>query len=226
MKIALTIAGLNDLEVKAGDIMNAYLTAPITEKVWTVIVKEWGPGAVKKAIIVRALYGLKYAGAAFRKHLAYCMRVLGYKSCPAYHDLWYTASVDLDGDKYYSYILCYVDDILVVHHDVMTIMKKINKFFLMKPDSIGDPNMYLWAKIKYHKTPSGMWYWTMSPSKYVHESCNNCKDHPNNNFDGKYKLPKQAPNPFVMVYEAELDTSTFFDPDSAKLRYGKIGSES
>ena len=39
VRIALTIAALNDLEVKAGDIMNAYLTAPITEKVWTVLGK-------------------------------------------------------------------------------------------------------------------------------------------------------------------------------------------
>ena len=39
VRIALTIATLNVLEVKAGDIMNAYLTAPITEKVWTVLGK-------------------------------------------------------------------------------------------------------------------------------------------------------------------------------------------
>ena len=111
VRMALTIAALNDLEVKAGDIMNAYLTAPIPEKVWTVLGKEGGPDAGKKAIIVRALYGLKSAGAAFRKHLADCMRVLCYKSFPADHDLWYKAAVDLDGDKYYSYIICYIDDI-------------------------------------------------------------------------------------------------------------------
>jgi hypothetical protein len=34
--IALTLAALNDLEVKMADIENAYPTAPITEKVWTV----------------------------------------------------------------------------------------------------------------------------------------------------------------------------------------------
>ena len=74
----------------------------------------------------------------------------------------------------------------------MPIMKKINKFFLLKPDSVGDPNMYLGAKIKYHKTPNGVWYWTMSPSKYVREACKNCKDHLSNNFDDKYKLTKQS----------------------------------
>ena len=108
VRIALTIAALNDLEVKAGDIMNAYLTAQITEQVLDLLGKEWGPDAGKKEIIVRALYGLKYAGADICKHLADCMRALGYKSCLADHDIWYKAEVELDGDKYYSYIFFYV----------------------------------------------------------------------------------------------------------------------
>jgi hypothetical protein len=37
VRIALTLAALNDLDVKMADIENAYLTAPITEKVWTVL---------------------------------------------------------------------------------------------------------------------------------------------------------------------------------------------
>ena len=100
VRIALIIAALNDLQVKAGEIMNAYLTAPITEKGWTVLGKEWGPDSGKKSIIVRALYVIKSASAAFRKHLSDCMRVLGYKSCPDDNDLWYKAAVDLEGDKY------------------------------------------------------------------------------------------------------------------------------
>jgi hypothetical protein len=66
VRIALTLAALNDLDVKMADIENAYLTAPITEKVWTVIGPEFGDDAGKRALIVRALYGLKSAGTAFR----------------------------------------------------------------------------------------------------------------------------------------------------------------
>jgi hypothetical protein len=36
-RIALTLAALNDLDVKMADIENAYLTAPMTDKVWTVL---------------------------------------------------------------------------------------------------------------------------------------------------------------------------------------------
>ena len=35
--IYLTLAALNYLPVKVADIQNAYITAPVTEKIWTVI---------------------------------------------------------------------------------------------------------------------------------------------------------------------------------------------
>jgi hypothetical protein len=37
VRVAPTLAALNDLDVKMADIENAYLMAPITEKVWTVL---------------------------------------------------------------------------------------------------------------------------------------------------------------------------------------------
>jgi len=42
IRIALLMAALNDLNVKVGDILNAYITAPITKKVWTVLGPEFG----------------------------------------------------------------------------------------------------------------------------------------------------------------------------------------
>ena len=84
VRIALTIAALNDLQVKAGDVINAYVTAPCSEKIWNVLGKEFGKDQGKTAIIVRALYGLKFSGAAFHAHLADCMRSMG--STNASHD--------------------------------------------------------------------------------------------------------------------------------------------
>ena len=88
MRIDLTFASLNELEVKTGDVENAYITAPITEKVLTVLGPEFGADTGKHAIIVQALYGLKSAGAAFRAHLADMMRVIRYVPCKAGLDLW------------------------------------------------------------------------------------------------------------------------------------------
>jgi hypothetical protein len=79
VRIAFTLAALNDLENKMADIDNAYLTAPLTEKVWCIFGPEFGEDAGKKALIVRALYGLKSTDAAFRNHHAECMTHLGWK---------------------------------------------------------------------------------------------------------------------------------------------------
>ena len=59
VRIALTIVTLNKLQVKAGDVMNAYVTAPCSEDIWCILGAEFGADQRKKAIIVRALYVLK-----------------------------------------------------------------------------------------------------------------------------------------------------------------------
>ncbi len=35
--LALTIVSLDDLEVKVGDVLNAYITAPVKEKAWIIL---------------------------------------------------------------------------------------------------------------------------------------------------------------------------------------------
>lgn len=90
VRIALTIAALNGLDVLAGDIQNAYLNAPCDEKIWTILGDEFGPElSGKRALVVRALYGLKSAGASHRAHLASRMEHLGFKSCLSDPDLWF-----------------------------------------------------------------------------------------------------------------------------------------
>jgi hypothetical protein len=139
VRLALTLAALNDLDVKMADIENAYLTAPITEKVWTVLGPEFGDESGKRALIVRALYRLKSSGAAFRNHLAECMKNLGWNPYRA-RDLWMKAEARPgDGVLYWAYILIYVDDILCVHHDPGAPLVKLDEYFKMKEGSIQVP---------------------------------------------------------------------------------------
>jgi hypothetical protein len=149
VRIALTLATLNDLEVKAADILNAYISAPIKEKVWCVLGPDFGSDAGKSAIIVCTLYGLKSAGEAFHAHLVDCMQHLSYMPCPANPDLWYKeVKQPVTGVSYYSYILIYVDDISCIHHDAMPVLDRLNQYCTLKPSSVGAPSMYLGAKLK------------------------------------------------------------------------------
>ena len=124
--LASVISALDELDVNYGDVWNAYITAPIEEKVWTAFGPEFGNDVGKRALIVRALCGLRSAGAAFCAHLGSCMQ--GLEHCLSDPDLW-KKSVVISDDKYehYSYILCYVDDIMVIHNDSLSILKKIDR---------------------------------------------------------------------------------------------------
>ena len=88
VNIALLLEALNDVKVKTADIENSYITAPCSEKIYTVLGPEFGLEAEKKAFRVRELYGLKSAGALFRNHLADCMQHIGFIPCLANPDLW------------------------------------------------------------------------------------------------------------------------------------------
>jgi hypothetical protein len=166
VRITLTLATLNDLDAMMGDIENVYLTAPITEKVWTVLGPEFGEDAGKQALIVRALYGLKSAGAAFRNHLESCMEHLGWKPCLADRYLWMKEETRPDYSvKYWAYILIYVDDILCVHNDPGTSFDQIDNYFNMKPGSIMEPLFYLGSKLKKTVMPNGVVAWFMISRK-------------------------------------------------------------
>ena len=62
-------------------------------------------------LIVRALYGLKSSGAAWRPKLAETMLYFEYSPTHADPDVWMKRATKEDGTPYYKYILVYVDDI-------------------------------------------------------------------------------------------------------------------
>ena len=93
-------------------------------------------------------------------------------------DLWLWPKVKPeDGHKYYAYALLYVDDILLIHHDVTQCLKDIERFFKMKSRSIGDPDFYLGAKLRPIRLSDGTMAWAMSSSKYIQAAVNNVKDY-------------------------------------------------
>jgi Reverse transcriptase (RNA-dependent DNA polymerase) len=190
IRIGLLIAALNDLEVFAADIQNAYLTSPCEEKIYTILGEEFGPHRKgKKAIVVRALYGLKSAGASFRNHLASCLGHLGFTSSRGDPDVWFRPAQKSNGEEYYEYLFVYTDDILAIGVDPKDILMKLNKYFKLKPDSIHPPDDYLGTKIKKTVLPNGASAWGQSSSHYVRNAVKNLEEWMVK--EGR-KLPKKA----------------------------------
>ena len=81
--------------------------------------------AGKVCVIVRALYGLKSSGAAWRSHFANDLRDMGFQSTLADPDVWYRPATKKNGFKYYEYILVYVDDQLTISENAMHITKQL-----------------------------------------------------------------------------------------------------
>jgi hypothetical protein len=77
------------------------------------------------------------------------MHHLDYESCLADPDLWSMAKTRPDDRfEYYSYVLIYVADILVTSHEDKEDLGKIDYYLKLKPDSIGDPDIYLGSKVR------------------------------------------------------------------------------
>lgn len=221
VRIGFLIAALNDLELMSGDISNAYLNATTKEKIWFRAGTEFGNQKGQRVKIVKALYGLPGSGNAWRAALADVLRNhMGFTSSLADPDVWYKAETKANGDTYYSYILCYVDDVLLIHETPKKLMDMLESVYPLKSDSIGQPMVYLGANIQ--KLPSNTpdkECWGASAEQYVKEAVANVKQRLKQDgyaFNKKLSDPNYSPQqPFSHIkYRPELDTvNTFFGND-------------
>ena len=68
---------------------------------------------------------------------------------------------------YYAYILLHANDILCIHHDAESVLAKFDKYFKLKPYSIGELDMYSGSKIRPMELENSVWAWDLGPSRYV-----------------------------------------------------------
>ena len=168
VRLFFLIAALNDLDILACDIQNAYLNAGTKEKNWFVAGLEFGPQNVgKPVLIVKALYGLRSSGAQWREHMANTLRTAGFKSCQADADVWLRPAVKADGTKYYEYVLCYVDDILCGSEHPQKFMDYLATAYTLKKGSVKEPDIYLGADVKKFTTGVEGSAWGISSDSYV-----------------------------------------------------------
>jgi len=222
VRIAFLIAALNGLSIEAADIGNAYINAPCREKIGITCGPEWGPMAGRKAKVVKALYGLKSSGAAWRAHLAEVIRdFMGFQMCRADNDVWFRRAMKPNGTPYYEYILVYTDDILCISMDPHSILVKLDHYFLLKPDSIGPPKQYLGASVSKFTPPGATEEcWCMGSEQYVKEAIRNVE---NWLTQRAAKLRTGTKSPLSPSYHPELDVSPPCNDEEISYYHQQIG---
>jgi Reverse transcriptase (RNA-dependent DNA polymerase) len=208
VRIALLVAALNDLDLKACDIQNAYLTADCRERIYTVAGPEFGSEKGSLMIIKKALYGLKSSGAAFRSLLSECLHGMGYSATKADPDVYIRKAVKPNGFEYYEMVLCYVDDILCLSHKVAAMMEELQTVFKLKDDKVEAPDIYLGAKLE-HKVLNGCPMWTMTSDSYVATAVKNLEERLAKQ---GLRLPSKCVTPLASGVRPEMDASPELTP--------------
>ena len=222
IRIALTYAALNGLPVYGADIQNAYLQAPTSEKHYIICGPEFGlENEGKKAVIVRALYGGKSAGADYWRHVRKAMDEMGFSSCKADPEVWMRPGIKDDGSEYWQYVLLYTDDILcVMEHPEKFLREEMGTRFTLKEKSIGPPTQYLGNKVSNITLENGPSCWSFSSSQYVQSAVKNVEETLDKSGE---KLPTRAKSPWPSNYRPEADISPELSPTKATYFQSLIG---
>ena len=176
----------------------------------------------KKAVIVRALYGMKSSGAAWRDMISsYLKREMNFDMCLADNDIWYKESTKRNGEKYYSYICIYVDDILICSENPKEHMDKLGEVFHLKPESVKEPDVYLGADVRKKETDGGRMIWITGANKYLKEALRVSNDLLKK---GGLRVSGSAKCPYSNTgYRPELDISSLCNPEQMQMYQQLIG---
>jgi hypothetical protein len=95
------LAQLNDLELVTVDITNAYVHADCPEKVCAMAGPKFGKYEGCVVVLVKALYGLKFSGAAWHSpHLSERLRAMQFVPSLADADMWMRRATRPDGTSF------------------------------------------------------------------------------------------------------------------------------
>ena len=142
------------------------------------------------------------------------MEHLGYESCKADPDVWMRSATRTDGQDYFEYILLYVYDCLCISENPKPALLQMDKYFPIKPASIGPPKTYLGGRVSNIQLPNGVHAWSFSSSQYVHEEVKSVEEHLEKR--GKKLMSKKPGTPIPTSYSPDLDiTPELISTDAA-----------
>ena len=208
-RLILFLAELNDLDIWATDIGNAYLEAFTSERVYIIAGSEFEELEGHILIVRRALYGLRSSGARWHDRFADVLRELGFEPCKAEPDIWLRRNDDV-----YEYIAVYVDDLALAMKDPKTFTDILINKYNFKLKGTGPISFHL--GMDFFRDEDGTL--CIAPVKYIEKMI------------GSYRQmfgesPKQnVTSPLEKGDHPETDTSDLLDEDDVKKYQSLIGS--
>jgi hypothetical protein len=156
--------------------------------------------------------------------LANTLRDFGYTSCKADPDIWTKPKTKPNGDKYWEYVLVYVDDILCISHEPKKFMEMLQAKYILKKGSVGEPTACLGAEVCKHyieslEDPTKV-RWALSLDKYVDRAVNEVERQLS---EAGRKLKTKVKTPLSLGYQPELDKMPELDARRANYCQGLIG---
>ena len=101
---------------------------------------------------------------------------------------------------------------------------RIDKYFKLNPNFIGDPDIYLGAKLKIMRLSNKIWAWENSPKIFVKESMTNIAKYLYDLANAGWKLlKKKYENHFVGGYAPEMDETPYLEEHLASWYQYLIG---
>ena len=149
IRVCLFLGELNGLSLCAVDVGNAYLEALTKEKLYIIAGPEFGELEGYILIVHKALYGLRTSGARWAEKLADSLRTMNFFSSFADPAIWMR-----DCGNHYEYICVWVDDMLIISKDPKSIIKILEKEYILK--GVGFPEYYLGADMKRTEKPENV----------------------------------------------------------------------
>ena len=133
------------------------------------------------------------------------MRHLQFESCPADPDVWMRPAQKADGTECYEYVLLYTDDALSVGINAERVLRQeIGRFFELKEESIGPPDIYLGGRTRHVVLENGVKAWGYSSSQYVQAAVKNVEAYL---LERGQKLAARVETPMQTSYRPEIDVS-------------------
>ena len=207
IRILAFLAELNDLELWATDIGNAYLESYTKEKVYIKAGPEFGDREGHTLVIVKALYGLKSSGLRWHERFADVLRDMGFFPSRAETDIWMR-----DKGDHYEYIAVYVDDLMILSKRPQDITNILIEKHCFKLKGTGPVSFHLGCDF-FRDEDGNLCF---APKKYIEKTCENYR-----RIFGTQ--PKQASSPLVKGDHPELDSSPLLEIDDIKIYQSLIG---